>query len=455
MQKDKQVLFSRNTTSRGSLVSDDSRGIANIDYDNMNNPIRIQFMDENVTKYIYSATGEKLRVIYITAVPNISVPIGSIKELSPSEILCKDSIDYLLGGNLTLRNGRIDKYLFEEGYCQAEAYSSTKDRFTFCYYDRDHLGSVRQVTEADGCKNGYVIQTANYYPFGGELCQGDTKNSIQSHKYNGKEFDNMYGLNTYDYGARQYNPVTGRWDRMDPLCEKYYPTSPFAYCMNNPVRFIDPDGRKIDTSNMSEDELSAYNKLISKLCNNELFATLYNELQKTDNVINVSFGDPKNSRNGNEIYGQFQTAENGGGGNLILQKDAMMNGDGIPDEAVSEEFFHAYQNENASLYTADCNREFEAKTFCVAMYGVPIPYDGMEEWNYSIINFQYGDESSFKFLTPSQVHSNKFQNDYKEHANNYAVYNERNNIGNINYRTQTKCIPFSLINIVNKTYKER
>ncbi len=227
----------------GSLVSDAGRKIAHIDYDNMNNPVRIQFMDGNVTKYIYSATGEKLRVIYITAVPNISVPIGSIKELSPSEILCKDSIDYLLGGNLTLRNGRIDKYQFEEGYCQAEAYSSTKDQFTFCYYDRDHLGSVRQVTEADGSKNGYVIQTANYYPFGGELCQGDAKNSIQSHKYNGKEFDNMYGLNTYDYGARQYNPVTGRWDRMDPLCEKYYPTSPFAYCMNNPVRLIDPDGR--------------------------------------------------------------------------------------------------------------------------------------------------------------------------------------------------------------------
>lgn len=164
--------------------------------------------------------------------------IRQISDITFSEPLYRDSTS-----TLTQRNGRIDKYLFEEGYCQAEAYSSTKDQFTFCYYDRDHLGSVRQVTEADGSKNGYVIQTANYYPFGGELCQGDTKNSIQSHKYNGKEFDNMYGLNTYDYGARQYNPVTGRWDRMDPLCEKYYPTSPFAYCMNNPVRLIDPDGR--------------------------------------------------------------------------------------------------------------------------------------------------------------------------------------------------------------------
>ncbi len=58
------------------------RKIARIDYDLRNNPIRIQFTDGNVTKYVYSATGEKLRVIYQTAVPNITVAIGSARELS-------------------------------------------------------------------------------------------------------------------------------------------------------------------------------------------------------------------------------------------------------------------------------------------------------------------------------------------------------------------------------------
>ena len=48
----------------GSLVSDAGRGIARIGYDPRNNPVRIQFTDGNVTKYIYSATGEKLRVVY-------------------------------------------------------------------------------------------------------------------------------------------------------------------------------------------------------------------------------------------------------------------------------------------------------------------------------------------------------------------------------------------------------
>ncbi len=229
----------------GSLVSDAGRGIARIDYDLQNNPVRIQFTDGSVTKYIYSATGEKLRVIYLTAVPNISVPIGSTRELAPSEILSADSTDYLLGGSLTMRNGRIDKLQFEEGYCQASAYNgnTSQDDFYFYYYDRDHLGNVRQVVKADRKVNGTVVQSMDYYPFGAQFCHNSTANEVQSRKYNGKEFDKMHGLNTYDYGARQYNPVTARWDRMDPLCEKYYSVSPYAYCHNNPVMFIDPNGK--------------------------------------------------------------------------------------------------------------------------------------------------------------------------------------------------------------------
>jgi hypothetical protein len=54
----------------------------------------------------------------------------------------------------------------------------------------------------------------------------------------------MHGLDTYDYGARQYNPILARWDRIDPLAEEYYDVSPYVYCVNNPVNAIDPDGRK-------------------------------------------------------------------------------------------------------------------------------------------------------------------------------------------------------------------
>ncbi|WP_028903840.1 RHS repeat domain-containing protein [Prevotella sp. P6B4] len=61
--------------------------------------------------------------------------------------------------------------------------------------------------------------------------------------HNGKELDKMHGLNTYDYGARQHDPILARWDRIDPLCEKYYNVSPYAYCNNNPAIHIDKDGK--------------------------------------------------------------------------------------------------------------------------------------------------------------------------------------------------------------------
>ena len=208
----------------------------------------IVFTDGSETEYVYSATGEKLRVIHITAKPNVVTrEVGKeVKDrLSGAYWINYEKTDYLLGGALTLKNGRIDKYQFDEGYCQAEKYSATQDDFTFCYYDQDHLGNIRQVTEADGTKKGAIIQKMNYYPFGAEFCDGGTKSFVQNHKYNGKEFDHMHGLNTYDYGARQYNPVTGRWDRMDQLSEDYYSYSPYNYCLNNPVKNIDPDGRYV------------------------------------------------------------------------------------------------------------------------------------------------------------------------------------------------------------------
>ena len=83
---------------------------------------------------------------------------------------------------------------------------------------------------------------------------------VQPYKNNGKELDLIHGLNTYDYGARQYNPVTARWDRMDPLSEKYYSISPYAYCANNPVRLVDPNGMaSTDYYNMSGDKIGTDN----------------------------------------------------------------------------------------------------------------------------------------------------------------------------------------------------
>jgi len=65
------------------------------------------------------------------------------------------------------------------------------------------------------------------------------------YEYNGKEFVEMHGLDEYDSEARWYYPAIMRTTTMDPLAEKYYDISPYAWCANNPVKFVDPDGRDV------------------------------------------------------------------------------------------------------------------------------------------------------------------------------------------------------------------
>ena len=94
-------------------------------------------------------------------------------------------------------------------------------------------------------ENGTLEQVTHYYPFGGIFGDATLNAGTQPYKYNGKEFDHTHGLDWYDYGARMYGPILLTWNAIDPLAEKYYNISPYAYCTNNPISYFDPDGKRV------------------------------------------------------------------------------------------------------------------------------------------------------------------------------------------------------------------
>ena len=104
---------------------------------------------------------------------------------------------------------------------------------------------------SDSCANGKLEERNDYYPFGGLMVKG-LNGDFQSYKYNGKELERQIGLDIYDFGARRCDAATCRFTTMDPLAEKYYSTSPYAYCVNNPMRFVDLDGRDVKPARIAE-----------------------------------------------------------------------------------------------------------------------------------------------------------------------------------------------------------
>ena len=193
--------------ANGNLTKDLNKGISGITYNFLNLPNAVTFSDGSTITYTYGADGTKLRTVH---------KIGSTTTTT----------DYC--GNVIYENGVQKLLLTEEGYI-------TLSDSKYHYYLKDHQGNNRVVIS----QSGTVEETSHYYPFGGAFA---STSNVQPYKYNGKELDTKKGLNWYDYGARHYDAVLGRFITVDALYDKHFKVSPYVYCGNEPVGRIDPDG---------------------------------------------------------------------------------------------------------------------------------------------------------------------------------------------------------------------
>ncbi|GHT53762.1 hypothetical protein FACS189446_1990 [Bacteroidia bacterium] len=236
--------------SSGGLVADYNKKVCQIRYNYLLLPQSVQFRYGHRIEYTYDASGMKHAVKYREANQDMnygaydtSVPADNNFLPSP---LTKNYI-----GNKVYENSQLKLILTENGYIEKSG--NTYNRY---YYLKDHLGNNRIVMNSSGTP----VQITNYYPSGTTMAEypARTDQGVQAYKYNGKELDRSKGLDFYDYEARQYDPVLMRFTAPDPLAEKYYSVSPYAYCANNPINAIDPTGMDYtynwDTKNYEDDE---------------------------------------------------------------------------------------------------------------------------------------------------------------------------------------------------------
>ena len=179
----------------------------------------------DTVNYVYSADGEKLYV-----------------EENPSESTLQGT-EY--AANYRIDNGTVTMIHTDASYyTPIPTPAGTAPSYTHIWYLKDHLGNNRVLASGRGA----ALSRYHYDPYGVEISVAPTTPSgiflsgmtESPYKYGGKEWSAT--TSTYDFEARYLSPSFHRFTTMDPMAEKYYSISPYAYCAGNPVRYSDPTG---------------------------------------------------------------------------------------------------------------------------------------------------------------------------------------------------------------------
>ncbi|MEM7086261.1 MAG: DUF6443 domain-containing protein [Bacteroidota bacterium] len=238
----------------GNMTEDLNKSITQITYNHLNLPTQITMSgspsgNNGTISYVYDATGVKLEknVLPVNGVQTTTLYAGNY--------IYNDTGGSMLLQFLNHPEGYIVPVANTGGSVKGSVLGQTTySSYGYVFQYKDHLGNVRLSygdSNLDGAiTQSEIIEESNYYPFG--LKQKGYNNTVSSNgnalaqqwKFGGKELSSELGLETYDFGARNYDAALGRWFVVDALAEAEGQifNSPYVYGMNNPIFYNDPDG---------------------------------------------------------------------------------------------------------------------------------------------------------------------------------------------------------------------
>ena len=136
---------------------------------------------------------------------------------------------------------------------------------------------IMTVTHRGGAGSN-VLEVNAYYPYGMIMPALSLQNftAPNYYKYNGKELQQELDLQWYDFGARMQDFSFSRWITPDPLAEKYFHLSTYAYAGNNPIQNIDPTGMYWDEVHLTEPQREIWRRTMQAAYQSSgLFLAMY------------------------------------------------------------------------------------------------------------------------------------------------------------------------------------